>query len=57
MHQEPQGGPGAEATAFALTWMTERTCYQRLVQGGSLDDEDFLAGLVHVWTAAVYGGA
>jgi TetR/AcrR family transcriptional regulator, ethionamide resistance regulator len=51
-------GPGpasADAVAFSLTWMTERTCYQRLVQGASLDDEAFLAGLVHVWTAAVYG--
>jgi AcrR family transcriptional regulator len=45
----------AESTAFALTWMTERTCYQRLVQGERLDDEEFLAGLVHVWTATLYG--
>jgi hypothetical protein len=35
--------------------MTERTCYQRLVQGERLDDEEFLAGLVHVWTATLYG--
>jgi TetR/AcrR family transcriptional regulator, ethionamide resistance regulator len=46
---------GSEPVAFALTWMTERACYQRLVQGLPLDDEEFLAGLVHVWTAAVYG--
>jgi AcrR family transcriptional regulator len=45
----------SESVAFALTWMTERACYQRLVQGGSLDDEEFLVGLIHVWTAAVYG--
>ena len=45
---------GSESIAFALTWMTERACYQRLVQGGTLDDEDFLAGLVHIWTEAVY---
>jgi AcrR family transcriptional regulator len=49
------GDVSPHATAFALTWMTERTCYQRLVQGGALDDEEFLAGLVHVWTAALYG--
>jgi AcrR family transcriptional regulator len=49
------GGASSQATAFALTWMTERACYQRLVQGGPLDDEEFLAGLVHIWTAAVYG--
>ena len=46
---------GSEPVAFSLTWMTERACYQRLVQGRPLDDEDFLAGLVHIWTAAVYG--
>jgi TetR/AcrR family transcriptional regulator, ethionamide resistance regulator len=44
----------AEATAFALTWMTERACYQRLVQGGDLTD-DFQTGLVHIWVAALYG--
>src|SRR3954454_7499298 len=46
---------GSESVAFSLTWMTERACYQRLVQGLPLDDEEFLAGLIHVWTAAVYG--
>jgi len=45
----------SEPIAFSLTWMTERTCYQRLVAGLPLDDEEFLAGLIHVWTAAVYG--
>jgi AcrR family transcriptional regulator len=44
----------AEATAFALTWMTERACYQCLAKGGDLTD-DFQAGLVHVWVAALYG--
>jgi TetR/AcrR family transcriptional regulator, ethionamide resistance regulator len=47
-------GVPAEATAFALTWMTERACYQRLVKGGDLTD-DFQAGLVHIWVAALYG--
>jgi TetR/AcrR family transcriptional regulator, ethionamide resistance regulator len=50
------GGVSPEATAFALTWMTERSCYQRLVAGEALDDEEFLAGLVHIWTATLYGG-
>jgi TetR/AcrR family transcriptional regulator, ethionamide resistance regulator len=53
--EEEHGAERAETIAFALTWMTERTCYQRLVQGAPLDDGRFLAGLVHVWTAAVYG--
>jgi TetR/AcrR family transcriptional regulator, ethionamide resistance regulator len=47
----------ADEVAFALSWMTERTCYQRLVQGGDLDDEAFTAGLVRVWTGALYGRA
>ncbi len=45
----------ARATAFALVWMTERACYQQIVQGGDLDDEEFLGGLVHIWMLAVYG--
>jgi TetR/AcrR family transcriptional regulator, ethionamide resistance regulator len=47
-------GVAAEATAFALTWMTERACYQRLAQGGDLTD-DFQSGLAHIWVAALYG--
>ena len=47
----------ADEVAFALSWMTERTCYQRLVQGGDLDDVAFTAGLVRVWTGALYGRA
>ena len=47
----------AHEVAFALSWMTERTCYQRLVQGGDLDDVAFTAGLVRVWTGALYGRA
>ncbi len=45
----------ADDVAFSLSWMTERTCYQRLVQGGDLDDDAFAAGLVRVWTGALYG--
>ena len=42
-------------TAFALVWMTERACYQRLVQGGSVEDDAFLQSLVGIWRRAVYG--
>ena len=45
----------AEEIAFALSWMTERACYQRLVQGADLADADFTTGLVRIWTGAVYG--
>jgi AcrR family transcriptional regulator len=45
----------AEEVAFALSWMTERACYQRLVQGADLADDAFTAGLVRIWTGALYG--
>jgi AcrR family transcriptional regulator len=48
------GVPAAE-TAFALTWMVERACYQRLVAGGRTDDPAFVASLAAIWTGAIYG--
>jgi AcrR family transcriptional regulator len=45
----------AGETAFALVWMTERACYQRLVQGGNVEDAAFLQSLVGIWRRAVYG--
>ena len=45
----------AEATSFALSWMTERACYQRIVQGAGLADEEFTQALVQVWVATLYG--
>jgi AcrR family transcriptional regulator len=47
----------ARETAFALAWMTERTCYQQLVQDGDLADEKLVQALVGAWTRAVYGRA
>jgi TetR/AcrR family transcriptional regulator, ethionamide resistance regulator len=45
----------AEEVAFDLSWMVERACYQRLVRGGSLNDDAFVAGLVRIWVGALYG--
>ena len=45
----------AEQTAFALSWMTERACYQQIVRGDALDDPEFVRALVRVWVGAVYG--
>ncbi len=43
----------AAPTAFALTWMTERSFYQQLVQGV---ENDALIDAIHgIWTRAVYG--
>lgn len=47
----------AEGTAFVLCWMTERACYQWLVEGGDMRDPVLRDGLVAVWTRALYGDA
>jgi len=45
----------AQDTAFALAWMTERTCYQRLAQGADPTDPELLEALTGLWLRAVYG--
>ncbi len=50
------GAPSAEATAFALVWMTERTLHQMLVQDGGVSDDELVDALARVWVATVYGG-
>jgi len=45
----------AQATAFALCWMTERTMYQHLVQHGPMSAEDMVDALVGIWLHSVYG--
>jgi len=49
------GAMPAHEVAFALCWMTERACYQRIVAGGDLDAPEFVEALVRTWVAAVYG--
>jgi TetR/AcrR family transcriptional regulator, ethionamide resistance regulator len=48
-------GVPARATAFALVWMTERSCYQHLVQGGDFADPELTRALADVWLRGVYG--
>jgi AcrR family transcriptional regulator len=58
MRIEDEGLPlPAQATAFALCWMTERACYEWIVQGHDVDAPGFLDGLVGVWVGALYGGS
>lgn len=45
----------AAATAFALTWMAERTFYQHMVQGGSLSADEVVDALVGIHLRTVYG--
>ena len=51
----PPATPSAEATAFALVWMTERTLHQMLVQGGGVSEDELVRALAGVWVASVYG--
>jgi AcrR family transcriptional regulator len=45
----------AHATAFALTWMTERTFYQLVVQEPPFSRDEAVEALVGVWMRGVYG--
>jgi TetR/AcrR family transcriptional regulator, ethionamide resistance regulator len=47
----------ARATAFALTWMVERTFYQQLVQDSPVPDEQMIAAIAEIYRGTVYGGA
>lgn len=48
------GEAEAASTAAALIWMTERTCYQQAVRGGTgLDDKVAAAGISWVWWSAI----
>ena len=44
----------AAGKAFALTWMTERTCYQQVARGGRLDDRELVEALLEIWDRSVY---
>jgi AcrR family transcriptional regulator len=44
----------ADATAFALVWMTERTMYEQFVQGQPLAADDVVEAMVDIWLRAVY---
>jgi AcrR family transcriptional regulator len=46
---------GAQATAFALCWMTERTFHQQFVQGEPLPQDELLDALCGIWVRTVYG--
>jgi AcrR family transcriptional regulator len=45
----------AEATAFALCWMTERAFHQQFVQGEPLTKDALVDALCEIWVRAVYG--
>jgi AcrR family transcriptional regulator len=43
------------ATAFALTWMVERTYYQQLVQEHPLPESEVIEAIVGIYWTTVYG--
>ncbi len=44
----------ARRTATALTWMSERLCYQQAVRGGTgLDDQDTVKAISQIWWRTV----
>jgi AcrR family transcriptional regulator len=45
----------AEATAFALTWMVERTFYQQLAQDMPLPQDGVVDAVVGIYRGTVYG--
>lgn len=47
-------GP-ADATAFALIWMAERTFYQQRVQGRPADIDEVVEALAVIFSRTVYG--
>jgi AcrR family transcriptional regulator len=56
IEREGQPLPGsAQATAFALVWMVERTYYQQLVQEQPLPDSDVVDAIVGIYQGTVYG--
>lgn len=46
--------PAAKSTAFALVWMTERSCYQHVVRPGHLEDRALIDALGAIWERGVY---
>ena len=50
-----QPSPTARATAFALTWMVERTFYQQLVQDAPVADDELIAAIADIYLRTVYG--
>jgi TetR/AcrR family transcriptional regulator, ethionamide resistance regulator len=45
----------AQATAFALTWMVERTFYQQLVQDQPMAEDVLIDAIVGIYRATIYG--
>ena len=45
----------AVATAFALTWMVERTFYQALVQEDPIPQDEMIEAVVRIYRGTVYG--
>lgn len=45
---------GVPGKAFALVWMTERTCYQHVTREPTLTDDELITALHEIWVNAIY---
>lgn len=52
-----QPGLDAQAVAFSLVWMVERTLYEHLVQEGPVTRETVVEALLGIWQRAVFTAA
>ena len=61
IHEEQTAGlatcSNPSATAFALTWMTEGTLSQQILQKGLPADQGLIDTLVEIWVRSIYGSA
>jgi AcrR family transcriptional regulator len=55
IEEEGQAPDTAHATAFALTWMVERTYYQQLVQDVPVAEDALIDAIVGIYRGTVYG--
>jgi AcrR family transcriptional regulator len=60
LHEEQREGRApafpVRATACALHWMVQQTCYQEMVVAHNLSDDDYLDALVGLWMRGVRVG-
>jgi AcrR family transcriptional regulator len=54
-HNGIASSASSRATAFALTWMAERTFYQHMVQDRPVSDEELVEALVGIYLGTVRG--
>jgi TetR/AcrR family transcriptional regulator, ethionamide resistance regulator len=52
---EGRAAGDANATAYALCWMTERALYEQMMEPEAVPADDLVEALVGIWLRSVYG--